>query len=69
MKRKATRAFFVGATFVAFVFVLGTFAMAQQPVKLKMTSFLPPPEVSMLAEIAKSLAGGSDQTDQRRHHL
>ena len=53
MKRKATQAFVVGAAFVTFIFVLGAYAMAQQPMKLKMTSFLPPPEVSMLAEIAK----------------
>lgn len=53
MKRKATKAFVVGAVFVTFIFMIGTFASAQQPMKLKMTSFLPPPEVSMLAEIAK----------------
>jgi TRAP-type C4-dicarboxylate transport system substrate-binding protein len=41
------------AVLIAVGLVWAPMSGAQQPVKLKMTSFLPPPRVSMLAEIAQ----------------
>jgi len=52
-KKEHHKAFVVGAAFLALLFAFGTYASAQEAMKLRMTSFLPPPQVSMLAEIAK----------------
>jgi len=53
MEKKSTKAFVVGVAFLAIIFILAPYASAQQPVKLKMTAFTPPPAVSMAADIAQ----------------
>ena len=35
MEKKSTKAFVVGVAFVALIFILATYASAQQPVKLE----------------------------------